>query len=456
MQLALIRVPNNYSVCVLLSMITFKSLSSRCNNWGRTTAYILAYFGIASAFPLYAAGGGSQQWFATWSYNDYVNSAAFFISMYYMVFFADSDTAVCSAFALHTSDEVQEIVTVKTTKDRDGNGVEDDEEPAVYDERPQNGPTKYNINAIRGGHKEKDAKKDQFGNPIGDEFDLVRDGAMKGYKILVGDFYGSTKRNDMEIVFATGGAFRNVLERKGFTVDYVKKLADFNAKFDPAMYHCAIVICSSGRKGDTPAEVEYMEKVVKFHLAGRGMFLLGDSEPWNAEMDDALRALKAGFRVEGNTPGNGGLMKRLTSKQTAVVQGTFRAHPITAGLRVLFDGNSICYPDKDFDAAVKAGRYEVIGISKQWNTVNFVASSDLATTKGFGRIVIDCAFTKFFKDNFDITAGTARYIANCAVVVSGAADFAEFGPADPETGKCPLRPVNPTEADLDAFVGATK
>jgi hypothetical protein len=185
------------------------------------------------------------------------------------------------------------------------------------------------------------------------------------------------------------------------------------------------------------------------------MLLLGDSEPWNAEMDDALRALKAGFRMEGNTPGDGDVMKRLTRKQgTTVTQGTFRAHPITAGLRYMADGNSICHPDKDFEAVAKSGRFDVVGISKQWNTVNFIASSDLATAKGFGRLVIDCAFTKLFDGNFDNTAGAARYFANCAVVVTGAGDFAEFGPADPDTGRCPLRDANPTKEELDDFIEA--
>ncbi len=40
----------------------------------------------------------------------------------------------------------------------------------------------------------------------------------------------------------------------------------------------------------------------------------------------------------------------------------------------MYDGNTICYPDKNFDAVVKAGRYEVIGILKQWKTICMLRS----------------------------------------------------------------------------------
>jgi hypothetical protein len=337
---------------------------------------------------------------------------------------------------------------------KNDNSNDEEDEPAVYQEKPQPGPRKFNVAAIRGGKSESAVPRDQFGNAIGDQFDLVKDGAMRGFKILVGDFYGSTKKTDMEIVFNEGGFLRANLERKGFKVDYVKKLADFNAKFNPESYHAAIIICSSGRKGDTPAEVEYMEKMTKWYLAGRGMFMLGDSEPWNAEIDDCLRAVKGGFSMGGTTEGDGDHMRRLTKRQgTAVTQGTFRAHPITCGLRVIDDGNSICIPNADFDAVVAAGRWDIIGRSKKWNTPTLLASSDLGTAKGFGRLIIDCGFTKFFQANFEKTSGAARYFTNCAVYATGCADFAEFGPADPETGKCPLRAVNPTAEDLADFAG---
>jgi hypothetical protein len=32
-----------------------------------------------------------------------------------------------------------------------------------------------------------------------------------------------------------------------------------------------------------------------------------------------------------------------------------------------------------------------------------------------GRVLIDCGFTKLMKYYFDVTAGTDRYIRNCAV-----------------------------------------
>ena len=93
-QLAMLRVPNNYSVCALLSIITYKALSSGCGTWGHTAFYILSYFGIVGSFPLTAGG----QVFATSALNDYVNTLAFLTSVYFLVFFADAGSPIATAF----------------------------------------------------------------------------------------------------------------------------------------------------------------------------------------------------------------------------------------------------------------------------------------------------------------------------------------------------------------------
>ena len=102
--LAMLRVPNNYSICVLLSIITFKALSSGCANWGRTAFYILSLFGIALSFPLYAG----SQWFAATLTNDYVNTLAWLSSVYFLVLFGAAGAPTASALDLVAASEQQE------------------------------------------------------------------------------------------------------------------------------------------------------------------------------------------------------------------------------------------------------------------------------------------------------------------------------------------------------------
>ena len=94
--LAMVRVPNNYSICALLSIITFKALSSGCANWGRTAFYILSLFGIALSFPLF----GGTQYFAAVYPNDYVNSLAWISSVYFLVLFGAAGAPTASALDL--------------------------------------------------------------------------------------------------------------------------------------------------------------------------------------------------------------------------------------------------------------------------------------------------------------------------------------------------------------------
>jgi len=47
-----IYVPNNYSLYLLIAIITFGALTHKCPNWAKTTFFIVAYWGIVQQFPL--------------------------------------------------------------------------------------------------------------------------------------------------------------------------------------------------------------------------------------------------------------------------------------------------------------------------------------------------------------------------------------------------------------------
>jgi hypothetical protein len=94
--LAMLRVPKNYSYCILLAIITYKAVSSGCANWGRTTFYLLSFLGVASSFPLRVDVSGSRQYFGLTN-NDYVNSLGWLASMYFLVLFGAAGAPTATA-----------------------------------------------------------------------------------------------------------------------------------------------------------------------------------------------------------------------------------------------------------------------------------------------------------------------------------------------------------------------
>ena len=98
--LAMLRVPNNYSICILLAIITYRALASGCPNWNRTAFFILSFFGVAASFPLL-----NKQFFAHTADNDYVNSLAWIASAYFVWLFGAAGSPSAPALDLASSDE---------------------------------------------------------------------------------------------------------------------------------------------------------------------------------------------------------------------------------------------------------------------------------------------------------------------------------------------------------------
>jgi uncharacterized membrane protein YidH (DUF202 family) len=106
--LAMLRLPRNYSICILLAIITYRALASGCPNWSRTAFYILSFFGVAGSFPL-----RSTQFFQAVNVNDYVNSLAWVASAYFVVLFGSAgsptapalDAAVCGDAAAPAAED---------------------------------------------------------------------------------------------------------------------------------------------------------------------------------------------------------------------------------------------------------------------------------------------------------------------------------------------------------------
>jgi hypothetical protein len=76
---------------------------------------------------------------------------------------------------------------------------------------------------------------DRHGNPTNREYDLGRDGAFTGYRILIGQFYRS---GDMTEPIGA-------LKIKGFQVENVKDELEFISKLQSNHYQIAWVISSN-------------------------------------------------------------------------------------------------------------------------------------------------------------------------------------------------------------------
>lgn len=101
--LAMLKVPDNYSICILLAIITYKAISSGSGDWGRTAFYILSMYGVAYSFPLNGtpfSANGMYQFFAIQQPNDYINSLAWLTSVYFLVVFGAAGAPAATSFDL--------------------------------------------------------------------------------------------------------------------------------------------------------------------------------------------------------------------------------------------------------------------------------------------------------------------------------------------------------------------
>ena len=294
---------------------------------------------------------------------------------------------------------------------------------------------------------------DRFGNPVGSEYGLGRDGEFKGQRLL----FWCAFENAGKVFFGPANPLWKALAVKGFVVRRAF------GTFDPAWLREAdqLWILSSGRlelpagvtpdllaeavallpaeavpSGLTPAEYQFVvratldvafsprhaldEKAFRaieaFVTAGKGLCLLADDEPFTAEADELARRL-FGARVGGNyradrTAFVGG--RGLTPAEVRTFGGQFEAadHALLAGVNFLFEGITVSHVTKSDTLAAA------------------LAASDgktllaVSTVPG-RRVVIDCGFTRYCHgptertSYISKTAGTVRLGQNVAAYLAG-------------------------------------
>lgn len=252
------------------------------------------------------------------------------------------------------------------------------------------------------GHNDvKSAPKDKYGNPNGTNYDLLRDGSMKGYKVLIinlcpeWDTCGQRENYNNPI---------KSLENKGFEVIYRDEFpADF-ARISASL--CQVWLISGYSRTITD---EQIRQIKAFYNQGKGVYLWADNDPFYADVNPIIKDL-FGSTMSGNYIGEQiiGVQKHI--KDVGIVAG----HLISTGISNFYEGVTI--------SNVAMTQYlEPLVYSSDKKVVT--AYSDVDGK----RLLIDGGFTRLCVD-WD-SAGTDRYVVNAAGWLG---NFEKFGWRIPE------------------------
>jgi hypothetical protein len=294
---------------------------------------------------------------------------------------------------------------------------------------------------------------DRFGNPVGPNIGLGRDGEFQGKKLL----FWCAFENAGRVFFAPNNPLWKALEAKGFVVSRVF------GKFNPAWLKEAdqLWILSSGRmelpagitpdlladavsllppaavpSGFTLQEYQFIVRatldvafsprhmlderaykaIEEFVKAGKGLCLLADDEPFTAEADELARRL-FGARVGGNYMADRVATVRgrgFTPAELRKFGAQFEVddHALLTGVNFLFEGITVSHVTQSdkLEPALKGSDGKTL----------------LAVSKVAGqRVVIDCGFTRYCHGPTERTsyifktAGTVRLAQNIAAFLAG-------------------------------------
>lgn len=246
----------------------------------------------------------------------------------------------------------------------------------------------YNMGAVSGDYA--NAIFDQYGNPVGGGFDLAKDGAFAGFRLLIGCFYAGLLEDLRSLTLKE-------LQKKGWEVVVVDDVDSFTSALRDQHIHAAWIISGHGFSGN---EEGFVNEVERFHVSGRGLMIWGDNEPYFQHANKVLAKLFS-FQLTGNTPGG----KELLPGKDPTKSGCFGKHLICSGIVRLHEGITICYPDR------VPSDWSVFGTSSNGKPV-LIAKEASNMKAGPGRVVVDNGFTKIMK-SYWTTAGTPRYVSNC-------------------------------------------
>ncbi len=223
---------------------------------------------------------------------------------------------------------------------------------------------------------------DQFGNPLGSEYDLVENNAFADCLIAVLHLY-TGEGFDFKLPEAA-------LKEKGFKIHRwtnVPNIYEFSEVLDDV---CQLWIISNTTQLLT---AKHLEEIRNFWDSGRGIYVWGDNDPYHADANYLTRSL-FGCSMNGNTMGN-----QIVTPQIKPGQPGFISHLITTGLQFLYEGITIATIQNN-------SQLQPLIYGSAGNVVTAIYDLDGK------RAIIDGGFTRLY-NNWD-TAGTGRYVKNAA------------------------------------------
>lgn len=228
------------------------------------------------------------------------------------------------------------------------------------------------------------AKTDRFGNPQGSQYDLAKDGAFKGYKIVIVDLCGDSNCNMNNPSLA--------LQKKGFSV------VVFKGEF-PLIKIKDVLDDNRSQLWIVADQVSHMsqdcyEFVYDYFHKGRGVYIWSDNDPYYTDSNVILKKL---FNTEmsGYYMGDHVLTIQLGEKQPGIIKN----HPITTGLQNFYEGVTISN----------------VKMTQDLKPLVYSSDGKIVTAyydKGDKRCLIDGGFTRLYY-KWD-SAGTDRFVVNCA------------------------------------------
>ena len=242
---------------------------------------------------------------------------------------------------------------------------------------------------------------DRYGNPEGGQYDLAKDGAFKGYQIIVLNF-GNDGADSDDIMKEP----KKALAKKGFTV---KEYEDVPSNFRSVLStpNSQLWILSGIHQH---LDSQSLNLIYDYYCQGHGIYIWGDNDPWYVDANVVLQKL-FGTEMSGNLPGN----KVISIQQSAGQPGIIENHPITTGIVNFFEGITI--------ATVNTGRHLkplVYGSDRNVVTAYY--------DEGGRRVLADGGYTRLYC-NWD-SAGTDRYVVNAAAWL---ANVEKFGYTSPDS-----------------------
>jgi len=228
------------------------------------------------------------------------------------------------------------------------------------------------------------AKTDRYGNPQGSQYDLAKDGAFKGYKIVVLDLCHE-------------GNFslpRPALEKKGFCVTtFSSSEANDLQRLNTELYgnKSQLWIVSSR---DRCLSSDCCKLIYDYFNKGNGLYVWSDNDPYFADSNVLLKKM-----FDSEMSGNYYASQVLSIQSGEKQPGIIRNHPITTGIQNFYEGITISN----------------VKLTQDLNPLVYSSDGKIVTAfydRDGKRALIDGGFTRLYC-NWD-SAGTDRFVVNCA------------------------------------------